>query len=97
MKSKFNYQIGDRVAERPKTHGLFTTNVETRMRIAQYRTQRYGTVVQLKTKTNAKGAALKILSIKWDHLQSPTDHAQMRICPIEDLQYLTKNTMVPGE
>jgi hypothetical protein len=28
------------------------------------------------------------LLIKWDHLKTPTEHAQMRICPIDQLTKL---------
>jgi hypothetical protein len=53
--------------------------------------------VGFKTKVNARGAQTKFLLIQWDHLQSPTDHAQMRICPIDQLDQLTKEVIVPGE
>lgn len=96
-KKQFSYAIGDRVAERPKTHALMTVRAEVRERIAQYRSQRYGTVVDFKTKVNARGANTKFLVIQWDHLKTPTDHAQMRICPVEYLDQLTKEVIVPGE
>ena len=96
-KRSFQYSIGDRVAERPKTHALMTVRPEVQERISQYRSQRYGTIVGFKTKTNTRGAQTKFLLIQWDHLQSPTDHARMRICPIDQLDQLTKEVMVPGE
>ena len=96
-KRSHQYAIGDRVAERPKTHALMAVRAEVQARIAQYRSQRYGTVVGFKTKVNARGAQTKFLLIQWDHLQSPTDHAQMRICPIDQLAQLTKEVIVPGE
>lgn len=96
-KTKVSYAIGDRVAERPKTHALMTVRAEVRERISQYRSQRYGTVIGFKTKVNARGQNTKFLVIQWDHLQSPTEHAQMRICPIEQLDRLTKEVLVPGE
>ena len=34
------FQVGDRVAERPKTHGIIAMRKGTKERIAQYRTQR---------------------------------------------------------
>jgi hypothetical protein len=91
------FQLGDRVAERPKTHGSFATSAETQRRIAQYRKQRYGTVVNVKTKQNSRGDQLKVISIQWDHLSSPTDHAQARICHEKDLESVMRNTLVPGE
>jgi len=96
-KHQFSYAIGDRVAERPKTHGLMTVRTEVKARIAQYRSQRYGTVVGFKTKVNARGAQTRFLLIQWDHLKTPTDHAQMRICPVNFLDQLTKEVIVPGE
>ena len=96
-KPQFQYAIGDRVAERPKTHGIFTCNPEVRQRIAQHRSQRYGTVVNIKFKRNSNGGTIKILVIQWDHLTSPCEHPQMRICPIDHLDQLTKKTVVLGE
>jgi hypothetical protein len=96
-KRQYTYAIGDRVAERPKTHGLFTNQPHVRERISQYRKQRYGTVVGMTTKLTARKQKLKVLVIQWDNLKSPTEHAQMRICPISELDILTKNTLVPGE
>jgi len=82
------YAIGDRVAERPKSHGLFAVRKEVKERIQQYRGQRYGTVVGITLKPNKSGAKQKFLLVKWDHLKSPTEHAQMRICPADQLQRL---------
>jgi len=87
-KVQHTYAIGDRVAERPKAHGLVAVREETKARIAQYRAQRYGTVVGLTSKPNIRGAKQKFLLIKWDHLKTPTEHAQMRICPIDQLTKL---------
>ena len=96
-KRQFDYKIGDRVAERPKTHGLFTHNQEVRQRISQYRTQRYGEVVGINYKPNARGAKQKFLLIRWDNRTSATEHAVMRICPVSELERLTKEVIVPGE
>jgi hypothetical protein len=87
-KRQYDYTIGDRVAERPKAHGIFAVRNETKERIQQYRGQRYGTVVGIKLKPNKSGAKQKFLLVKWDHLKSPTEHAQMRICPADQLQRL---------
>lgn len=96
-KRQFDYAIGDRVAERPKTHGIYTFNQQTRQRISEYRTQRYGEVVGINYKPNSRGTQQKFLLIKWDHLKSPTEHATMRICPVSELERLTKEVIVPGE
>jgi hypothetical protein len=70
-KRKTDYNIGDRVAERPKSHGIFAVRNEVKDRIQQYRSQRYGTVVGINIKPNRNGSKQK--------------HAQMRICPIDQL------------
>jgi hypothetical protein len=87
-KRQYTYAIGDRVAERPKSHGLFAIRQETKERIAQYSTQRYGTVIALNFKKDKRGNNQRFLLIKWDHLKTPTEHAQMRICPEEQLAKL---------
>lgn len=84
-KPQHQYTIGERVAERPKAHGIFAVRQEVKDRIQQYRGQRYGTVVGMTIKPNRNGSKQKFLLIKWDHLQSPTEHAQMRICPVDQL------------
>lgn len=84
-KAQHQYAIGERVAERPKAHGIFAIRQEVKDRIQQYRGQRYGTVVGINIKPNRNGSKQKFLLIKWDHLQSPTEHAQMRICPADQL------------
>ena len=96
-KRQFDYNIGDRVAERPKPHGIFARTQQTRERIAQYRNQRYGEVVGINYKRNARGAEQKFLLIRWDYLTSPTEHATARICPVSELERLTKEVIVPGE
>jgi hypothetical protein len=95
-KRKYTYAIGDRVAERPKAHGIFARD-EVKDHIRQYRAQRYGTVIGITTKLDSRKQKLKFLVIQWDHLKSPTEHAQMRICPISELDKLSMNTLVPGE
>lgn len=94
---QFHFNIGDRVAERPKAHGLFAVRPESLAVAKRNRTQRYGTVVGYDTKVNSRGARTKFLIIQWDHLKSPTTHARNRICPIDQLVKLTASAMVPGE
>lgn len=94
---QFHFNIGDRVAERPKAHGLFAVRPESLAVAKRNRTQRYGTVVGYDTKVNSRGARTKFLVIQWDHLKSPTTHARNRICPIDEVAKLTASAMVPGE
>jgi len=96
-KRQYTYTIGDRVAERPKSHGIIAVRQEAKERIAQYRKQRYGTVVDIKTKLINSNRKMKVLVIQWDNLKTPTEHAKMRICPISELDKLSMNTLVPGE
>jgi hypothetical protein len=91
-KAQFIYKVGDRVAERPKTHGLIAVRQEVKARIAQYRSQRYGTVVEVRTKFLTGKRTMKVLMIQWDHLKTPTEHAQCRICPIEVFPQLMDQT-----
>ena len=96
-KKQFKYNIGDRIAERPKPHALIAVRKEVEQTIAQYRSQRYGTIVGFKAKLTTRGAKQNFALVQWDHLKSPTEHALMRICPIDELDRLTKQTIVPSE
>lgn len=96
-KRQFTYAIGDRVAERPKIHGIFATRPESKERIKQYRQQRYGEVVGINYKKNARGQQQRFLLVKWDYSNNPTEHATARICPVSELERLTKEVIVPGE
>jgi len=91
-KSQFTYQVGDRVAERPKTHGLIAIRQEVKDRIAKYHNQRYGTVVEVVTKQLKSKRTMKMLRVQWDHLKTPTEHAQCRICPVEVFPRLMDET-----
>lgn len=94
---QFHFNIGDRVAERPKAHGLFAVRPESLDIARRNRSQRYGTVIGYDTKVNKRGSRIKFLVIQWDHLKSPMIHARHRICPIDALEKLTASAMVPGE
>lgn len=86
------FKAGDRVAERPKASLLSAIRKESRARVAQYSTQRYGTVVgcrikvlQTRKKTTTRRCVVQIL---WDGMKTPSEHEQMRICFIEELEGL---------
>ena len=96
-KRQFDYSIGDRVAERPKIHGVFATRPDSIERIKQYRQQRYGEVVGINYKKNSRGQQQRFLLIKWDYLGTATEHAVARICPVSELERLSNQTIVPGE
>jgi hypothetical protein len=96
-KRQYHFNIGDRVAERPKSHGLFAVRDGALEIAKRNRSQRYGTVVGYTTQVNKRGSRTKFLIIQWDHLKSPMTHARHRICPIDQLATLTNNVIVPGE
>lgn len=94
---QYHLKIGDRVAERPKAHGLFAVRPESLAIAKRNRSQRYGTIIGYDTKVNSRGARIKFLVVQWDHLKSPTTHARNRICPLNELAKLTASAIVPGE
>lgn len=86
------YQPGDRVAERPKVSRFCHVSPETEERIAQYRSQRYGTVVDTYIKVLSGRSRSRVRSkyvrVLWDGLQTPSDHSQSRICLESELPEL---------
>jgi hypothetical protein len=88
------FQVGDRVAERPKTHGMIAVRAAAREQVAKYRSQRYGTVVDFTAKKIKTGGYQKFLVIQWDHLQTPSEHARGRICHIDEFSKLMNETIV---
>jgi hypothetical protein len=85
------FKIGDRVAEKPKPHGIFTSSPETLQRIQAYRSQRYGTVLDTVYQGGTNKSTTPYLKIMWDGTQSPAMHAQSRICLEKDLSAVTKD------
>jgi len=84
------FKTGDRVAERPKASVIPNLKTESLERIAQYRTQRYGTVVdcfikESKSRTNKVSRSVYVRVI-WDGMQTPSSHAQMRLCLESEFQ-----------
>ena len=74
------FKTGDRVAEKPKPTYIQTKDKATSDRIAQYRTQRLGTVTGYVYKTTRTGIKTPYVEVQWDHLTSPCTHAQSRLC-----------------
>jgi hypothetical protein len=91
-KQEPKFQPGDRVAERPKASYIPNLSSEVRERIAPYRTQRYGTVVNTFIKKGLgrtrKPAQLPYVNVIWDGKFSCTDHAQNRLILEKDLPQL---------
>lgn len=78
------FKAGDRVAERPKASMIPNLKAESLRAIAKYRTQRYGVVVdsyvkESKSRLN-KITRSMIVRVIWDGSQTPSEHAQMRLC-----------------
>lgn len=77
------FQPGDRVAERPKASAIPNLKQESLAKTAQYRSQRYGVVVDtftktIKGRTNRESRQIYV-KVLWDGMQSPSNHAQMRL------------------
>ena len=84
-RKKTVFQPGDRVAERPKNMIFSGLSVKTRQTAAANNQQRYGTVTGLTTKVTSTKQVTKYVLVKWDHLQSASEHAQSRICHMADV------------
>ena len=82
----FRFQVGERVADKPK---MTSINMG----------QRFGTVTDLilktqKTRTGTRRR--KFIQVKWDHLQQPVEVDQMRLCAAENIEKVVddyRNTM----
>jgi hypothetical protein len=88
------FKIGDRVAERPKTHSTFAIRKEAFESTRKFRTQRYGTVMDIFHMRAKDKRVMRYLLIKWDHLQSPSKHSQCRICHLEDFPQIMNQTCI---
>lgn len=84
MKAIQMFNVGDRVAERPKSTIIPNLKSESLEKIQKYRSQRFGVVVDVFVRTTIsrgnKQTKQKFLRILWDGMKTPSDHAQMRIC-----------------
>lgn len=89
---KAKFKPGDRVAERPRPLGYFATKKSVQEQIKPYRSQRYGTVTEIKTRRFRSKIAQRVVVVKWDHLQSPSEHAQARLCFIHELEQMVQES-----
>jgi hypothetical protein len=89
------FKPGDRVAERPKATAIPGLSKESLQKIQIHRTQRYGVVIDVfikPTKTPTRGIVNnKFVKVLWDGLQTPSDHAQMRLVREDELDDLVKS------
>lgn len=89
------FKQGDRVAERPKDTLISAIRPESRERVKQYTSQRFGTVVDTFVKTtvtNKKRTSRQCyVHVLWDGAKTPSQHAQMRICLEEEYEAIRNN------
>ncbi len=85
MKSEFKFKIGQRVAEKPRINPNVCSSPQAHAIYKKNCHQRLGVVTGLLTKRNSRGQNRKYIQVKWDNRMQPSDHEQMRICAIEDL------------
>jgi hypothetical protein len=79
-KASPKFQIGDRVAEKPKPRAIYAKTAATIERIKPYTVQRYGTVLDTVYQGARGKASVPYVKIIWDGAQTPVTHAQSRIC-----------------
>ena len=79
-KAIVKFKEGDRVAEKPKACYIQVNNPKTLEIIKKNRTQRYGTVLGYVYQSNRNGRKTPYVQVQWDHLESPSLHAQSRLC-----------------
>jgi hypothetical protein len=79
-KAVVKFKDGDRVAEKPKASYIQVNNPKTLEIIKKNRTQRYGTVLGYVYQSNRNGRQTPYIQVQWDHLESPSLHAQSRLC-----------------
>ena len=89
----FKFQPGDRVAERPRVKLNIASTAESRAVFNRHSKQRYGTVTATAIRVNSRGSRRKIILVRWDGSQQPSEHEQMRLCAIGDLPELTQSTL----
>ena len=83
------FEIGDRVAEKPKPRAIYAKTAATIERIKPYTAQRYGTVLDTVYQGARGKASVPYVKIIWDGAQTPVTHAQSRICLEKDLTEVT--------
>lgn len=93
------FKPGDRVAERPKATAIPNLSREAIEKTAQYRTQRYGVVVDVYVKVS-KGRGIRqsnqnYVKVIWDGKQTPSSHAQMRLVHEHEFEDV-KNSYLEG-
>ena len=77
------FQAGDRVAERPKATSMPGLTKDVLERISQYKTQRYGVVIDVFVKVTAaktkRPSRQNYVTVLWDGHSNTSEHAQLRL------------------
>lgn len=80
------------MAERPKATAIPGLSKASLEKIKEYRTQRYGVVIDVFIKSNGtrskRAVNQKFVRVLWDGLKTPSDHAQMRLVHEHELPEL---------
>ena len=74
------FSEGDRVAEKPKASYIQVNNPKSLEIIKKNSKQRFGTVLGYVYQANCNGSKSPYVQVQWDHLESPSLHAQCRLC-----------------
>lgn len=90
-KAVVKFKEGDRVAEKPKAMFVQVSNPCVLEIVKKNRTQRYGTVLGYVYKTQSNKVKTPYVQVQWDHLASPSLHAQCRLCLETELQQVQAN------
>jgi len=86
LKMKFKFQVGDRVARRPRAELNVAASASAKKAFnLSTRQSLHGTVTGFTIKTNSRGATRKFIQVKWDDSSSVSEHEQMRLCFASEL------------
>jgi hypothetical protein len=84
-KSVVKFNEGDRVAEKPKASYIQVNSQKSLEVIKKNSQQRFGTVLGYVYRANCNGTKSPYIQVQWDHVESPSLHAQCRLCLESDL------------
>ena len=83
-KKTVKFQVGDRVAERPKDNRIFCINKGKIPVAAKHSTQRIGTVLEITAKRDVRKHLCFYYRVRWDN-NTTSQHAQFRLCREDEL------------
>ena len=87
--TKRKFAPGDRVSERPSVRTLFAASPQAKERAKSCSYLRKGVVVDAYLK-GTKGRRQAVVLVQWDHLKTPVEHAQARLCHEDELSKYTQ-------